>query len=65
MICLVNRKTAIVAKMNPHVGIRSKLRKPFVRRLGLSCDPQGRVTIRPRVLRYIVPDLILSLDNVL
>ena len=50
-ICLVNRKTAIVAKMTPHVGISSELIKPFVRRLGLSCDPLGRVTIRPRVIR--------------
>jgi hypothetical protein len=51
-ICLVNRKTAIVAKMTPHVGIRSEMRKPFVCRLGLSCDPQGHVTIRLHVLRY-------------
>jgi hypothetical protein len=47
-IRLVNRKTSIVAKMTPHVGISSELIKPFVRRLGVSCDPLGRVTIRPR-----------------
>jgi hypothetical protein len=51
-ICLVNRKTAIVAKMTPHVGISSELIKPFVR--SLSCDPLGRVTIRPRVIRYVL-----------
>jgi hypothetical protein len=52
-IRLVNRKTAIVAKMTPRVGISCKLRKLFVRRCGLSCDPHGRVTIRPCVIRYL------------
>jgi hypothetical protein len=51
-IRLVNRKTSIVAKMTPHVGISCELRKLFVRRCGLSCDSHGRVTIRPRVIQY-------------
>jgi hypothetical protein len=50
-IRLVNRKTAIVAKMTPHVGISFELIKPFVHRLRLSCDLQGCVTLWPRVLR--------------
>jgi hypothetical protein len=49
-IRLVNRKTAIVAKMTPHVGISCELIKPFVRRLGLSCDSQGCVTLWLRVM---------------
>ncbi len=44
-IRLVNRKTAIIAKMTPHVGISSELIKPFVHRLELSCDSQGHVLI--------------------
>ena len=46
-IRLVNRTTSIVAKMTPHVGICCELIKPFVRRLGISCDPHA---IRPRVM---------------
>jgi len=52
-IRLINKKTAIVAKMTPHVGINSKweageyVRYPFLVIL-LGC-----VVLRLRVLRYI------------
>ncbi len=51
-IRLVNRKTAIIARMTPHVGISCELIKPCVRRLGLFCDLKGCVTLWLRVLRY-------------
>jgi hypothetical protein len=49
-ICLVNRKTAIVAKMTPHVGISCELRKPFVHRWAFLRSTLGCVTIRPCVM---------------
>jgi len=39
-------------KLPADVGISSKLRKPLVRRLGLSREGYGRVRVWPRVLRY-------------
>ena len=51
-----NRKTNLPFKLPADVGTSSELRKLFVHRCGLSCDPHGRVTIiRPRVMVVLCP----------
>jgi hypothetical protein len=47
-----NRKTNMPFKLPADVGTSSELRKPFVHRWAFLRSTLGRVTTRPRVIRY-------------